>query len=187
MNKEITLKNNIGYEKLENQFQKIVSLRKNQTWMLVGRRGIGKRTLSMRFAAFVINNFNSKWEETTLTDELFKKETDNLFYITSLDEKVSGKISKEQIDNLSSKFRFYSSNANNRVIIIDKFNWLTLNAMNSMLKFLEEPPKGLYFFLIVDELTNVLPTIQSRSQKLFFQNHGFESCEKILNENKNNI
>ena len=183
MNKEITLKKNIGYENLESQFQKIVSLRKNQTWMLVGRKGIGKRTLSMRFAAFVINNFNSKWEETKLTDELFKKETDNLFYITSLDEKVSGKISKEQIDNLSSKFRFYSSNANNRVIIIDKFNWLTMNAMNSMLKFLEEPPKGLYFFLIVDELKNVLPTIQSRSQKLFFQNHSFESCEKILNEN----
>tara|TARA_Y100001968_G_C19303146_1_gene690176 strand:- start:437 stop:1054 length:618 start_codon:yes stop_codon:yes gene_type:complete len=58
-----------------------------------------------------------------------------------------------------------------------------MNAMNSMLKFLEEPPKGLYFFLIVDELTNVLPTIQSRSQKLFFQNHSFESCKKILNEN----
>ena len=183
MNKEITLKKNIGYENLERQFQKIVSLRKNQTWMLIGRKGIGKRTLSMRFAAFVINNFNSKWEETKLTDELFKKETDNLFYITSLDEKVSGKISKEQIDNLSSKFRFHSSNANNRAIIIDKFNWLTMNAMNSMLKFLEEPPKGLYFFLIVDELANVLPTIQSRSQKLFFQNHSFESCEKILNEN----
>ena len=114
MNKEITLKKNIGYENLESQFQKIVSLRKNQTWMLVGRKGIGKRTLSMRFAAFVINNFNSKWEETSLTDELFKKETDNLFYITSLDEKVSGKISKEQIDYLSSKFRFHSSNANNR-------------------------------------------------------------------------
>ena len=183
MNKDITLKKNIGYENLESQFQKIVSLRKNQTWMLVGRKGIGKRTLSMRFAAFVINNFNSKWEETTLTDELFKKETDNLFYITSLDEKVSGKISKEQIDNLSSKFRFHSSNANNRAIIIDKFNWLTMNAMNSMLKFLEEPPKGLYFFLIVDELTKVLPTIQSRSQKLFFQNHSFESCKKILIEN----
>ena len=183
MNKEITLKKIIGYENLESQFQKIVSLRKNQTWMLVGRKGIGKRTLSMRFAAFVINNFNSKWEETKLTDELFKKETDNLFYITSLDEKVSGKISKEQIDNLSSKFRLYSSNANNRVIIIDKFNWLTMNAMNSMLKFLEEPPEGLYFFLIVDELTNVLPTIQSRSQKIFFQNHNFESCKKILIEN----
>ena len=47
MNKEITLKKNIGYENLESQFQKIVSLRKNQTWMLIGRKGIGKRTLSM--------------------------------------------------------------------------------------------------------------------------------------------
>ena len=122
MNKEITLKKNIGYENLESQFQKIVSLKKNQTWMLVGRKGIGKRTLSMRFAAFVINNFNSKWEETTLTNELFKKETDNLFYITSLDEKVSGKISKEQIDNLSSKFLNLSKCGNNPIIFLSSLH-----------------------------------------------------------------
>ena len=79
--------------------------------------------------------------------------------------------------------RLFSANANNRVIIIDKFNWLTNNAMNSMLKLLEEPPKGVYFFLIVDELINVLPTIQSRSQKLFFHNHNFSNCKKIINEN----
>ena len=183
MNKEITIKKIIGFENLEKQFQNIILLRNNQTWMLIGRKGIGKRTLSMRFAGFVINNFNKKWEETSLTNKIFKKETDNLFYITSFDEKSSGKISKDQIDIISSKMRLFSANANNRVIIIDKFNWLTNNAMNSMLKLLEEPPKGVYFFLIVDELINVLPTIQSRSQKLFFHNHSFGNCKKIINEN----
>ena len=58
MNKEITLKKNIGYKNLESQFQKIVSLRKNQTWMLIGKRGVGKRTLSMRFAGYIINDFD---------------------------------------------------------------------------------------------------------------------------------
>ena len=96
MNKEISIKKIIGFENLEKQFQNIISLRNNQTWMLIGRKGIGKRTLSMRFAGFVINNFNKKWEETSLTNKIFKKETDNLFYITSFDEKSSGKISKEQ-------------------------------------------------------------------------------------------
>ena len=139
--------------------------------MLIGRKGIGKRTLSMRLLVLLLIILIKMEEQAK--NKIIKKETDNLFYITSFDEKSSGKISKDQIDIISSKMRLFSANANNRVIIIDKFNWLTNNAMNSMLKLLEEPPKGVYFFLIVDELINVLPTIQSRSQKLFFQNHSF--------------
>ena len=183
MDENIIIKNTVGFNDLENQFQKTVLLRKNQTWMLIGKRGIGKRTLSMRFAGYVINNFEVNWQNSDLTNEVFRKKSDNLFYVTSLDEKSSGKISKEQIDSLSSKFKLFSYNSNNRVVIIDKFNWLTNSAMNSMLKILEEPPAGVYFFLIVDELKNVLPTIQSRSQKLFFKNLSLSECKSILEEN----
>ncbi len=183
MDENIIIKNTIGFNDLENQFQKTVLSRKNQTWMLIGKRGIGKRTLSMRFAGYVINDFDVNWQNSNLTNEVFSKKSDNLFYVTSLDEKSSGKISKEQIDSLSSKFKLFSYNSNNRVVIIDKFNWLTNSAMNSMLKILEEPPEGVYFFLIVDELKNVLPTIQSRSQKLFFKNLSLSECKSILEKN----
>ena len=183
MDENIIIKNTIGFNDLENQFQKTVLSRKNQTWMLIGKRGVGKRTLSMRFAGYIINNFDVNWQNNNLTNEVFSKKSDNLFYVTSLDEKSSGKISKEQIDSLSSKFKLFSYNSNNRVVIIDKFNWLTNSAMNSMLKILEEPPAGVYFFLIVDELKNVLPTIQSRSQKLFFKNLSLSECKSILEEN----
>ena len=183
MDENIIIKNTIGFNDIENQFQKTVLSRKNQTWMLIGKRGIGKRTLSMRFAGYVINDFDVNWQNSNLTNEVFSKKSDNLFYVTSLDEKSSGKISKEQIDSLSSKFRLFSYNSNNRVVIIDKLNWLTNSAMNSMLKILEEPPAGVYFFLIVDELKNVLPTIQSRSQKLFFKNLSLSECKSILEEN----
>ena len=183
MDENIIIKNTIGFNDLENQFQKTVLSRKNQTWMLIGKRGVGKRTLSMRFAGYVINDFDVNWQNSDLTNEVFRKKSDNLFYVTSLDEKSSGKISKEQIDSLSSKFKLFSYNSNNRVVIIDKFNWLTNSAMNSMLKILEEPPAGVYFFLIVDELKNVLPTIQSRSQKLFFKNLSLSECKSILEKN----
>jgi len=183
MDENIIIKNIIGFNELENQFQKTVLLRKNQTWMLIGKRGVGKRTLSMRFAGYVINDFDVNWLNSNLTNEVFSKQSNNLFYVTSLDEKSSGKISKEQIDSLSSKFKLFSYNANNRVVIIDKFNWLTNSAMNSMLKILEEPPVGVYFFLIVDELKNVLPTIQSRSQKVLFRNLSLTECRSILEEN----
>ena len=55
--------------------------------------------------------------------------------------------------------------------------------MNSMLKLLEEPPNGLYFFLIVDESKNVLTTIQSRSQKLLINKLNKEDCIEILKQN----
>ena len=109
MNENIEIKKIIGFNKVEEQFQKSISIRNNQTWMLVGRKGIGKRSLSMRFAGYIINKFDINWETSELTNEVFNKETDNLYYITALDEKNSGKISKEQIDNLSSKFKFLAS------------------------------------------------------------------------------
>ena len=180
MNENIVIKKIIGFNEIEDQLQKSISLRNNQTWMLIGKKGIGKRSLCMRFAGYIINKFDANWEKNALTNEVFNKETDNLHYVTALDEKNSGKISKDQIDNLSSKFKLHSSNSNNRVVIIDKFNWLTNSAMNSMLKILEEPPNGVYFLLVADELKNVLPTIQSRSQKVFFKNLTLNQCKEIM-------
>ena len=180
MNENIVIKKIIGFNEIEDQLQKSISLRNNQTWMLIGKKGIGKRSLCMRFAGYIINKFDENWEKNALTNEVFNKETDNLHYLTALDEKNSEKISKDQIDNLSSKFKLHSSNSNNRVVIIDKFNWLTNSAMNSMLKILEEPPNGVYFLLVADELKNVLPTIQSRSQKVFFKNLTLNQCKEIM-------
>ena len=187
MNENIEIKKIIGFNEVEEQFQKSISIRNNQTWMLVGKKGIGKRSLSMRFAGYIINKFDVNWETSELTNEVFNKETDNLHYITALDEKNSGKISKEQIDNLSSKFKLFSNNSNYRVVIIDKFNWLTNSAMNSMLKILEEPPNEVYFLLVADELNNILPTIQSRSQKVFFRNLTLEECKNIVTLNNSLI
>lgn len=73
MDENIIIKNTIGFNDLENQFQKTVLSRKNQTWMLIGKRGIGKRTLSMRFAGYVINNFDVNWQNNNLTSEVFRK------------------------------------------------------------------------------------------------------------------
>ena len=40
----------------------------------------------------------------------------------------------------------------------------TVDASNSLLKFLEEPAPGIFGILIADEKSNILPTIQSRCQ-----------------------
>ena len=183
MNENIIFKKVIGLDRVITDFKKNISSRNNQIWMLIGKRGVGKRTLSMRLAAYIINNFSDGWESSQLTSEIFNKKNDNLFYIAPIDENKSGQITKDQIDFLLSNFKLFSNNLNKRVVIIDKFNWLTSSAMNSMLKLLEEPPNGLYFFLIVDESKNVLTTIQSRSQKLLINKLNKEDCIEILKQN----
>lgn len=55
-------------------------------------------------------------------------------------------------------------NHTNKAIIIFNSHLLQTEAQNCLLKNLEEPGKGNYFFLITDNPSNLLPTILSRCQ-----------------------
>ncbi|MEZ0392502.1 MAG: ATP-binding protein [Pseudobdellovibrionaceae bacterium] len=56
----------------------------------------------------------------------------------------------------------------NRVVIIDGAETLNPQAANSLLKSLEEPPVGTYFFLIAPSAAHVLSTLKSRAQVVAF-------------------
>ena len=51
-----------------------------------------------------------------------------------------------------------------RVVIVDDAHLLNPTAANHLLKILEEPPAGAFFFLVTDHPHTLLPTIRSRSQ-----------------------
>lgn len=53
-----------------------------------------------------------------------------------------------------------------KLIIIRFADYLSINAQNSLLKTLEEPPKNLHFILTVEQSANLLPTIHSRLLRL---------------------
>lgn len=65
-----------------------------------------------------------------------------------------------------------------RVVLIDSAETLNPQAANSLLKVLEEPPEGTYFFLIASSATQVLPTLQSRSQIVSFSPLTLEQMKK---------
>ena len=56
-------------------------------------------------------------------------------------------------------------------------------AINSLLKFLEEPGKNIYAFLTTENITKILPTIVSRTQVLRFQ----EINREIIIKNAENL
>lgn len=56
-----------------------------------------------------------------------------------------------------------------RFVIIDEVQLMNTQAANMLLKTLEEPAEGTFFFLITSQRARVLQTIQSRCQKIRFQ------------------
>ncbi|GGH39861.1 DNA polymerase III subunit delta' [Paenibacillus segetis] len=70
----------------------------------------------------------------------------------------------DQIRDLQRIFSYRSESGNYKVYIIDEAEKMTVQAANSLLKFLEEPPSPAVAILLSDNGRALLPTIQSRSQ-----------------------
>ncbi len=71
-----------------------------------------------------------------------------------------------------------------RIVVIDQAHTMNLQTQNALLKSLEEPPKGVYFMLICDQMAKLLPTIRSRTQLIRFKRLSLQEMEKILPEEK---
>lgn len=76
-------------------------------------------------------------------------------------------IKKEAVQDLSESFeRTALEDANKLIYVIHLVENMTPEAVNALLKFLEEPKPGVYGFLTTENEAKVLPTILSRAQIL---------------------
>lgn len=78
-----------------------------------------------------------------------------------------GTIKKENILSLESNFdKTAFESKGKKIYVIHLVETINDNAINSILKFLEEPGSEIYAFLTTNNIANVLPTIVSRCQTL---------------------
>ena len=74
-------------------------------------------------------------------------------------------IKKQDVINLESRFAITGlEKANKQIYLLHHIEAMTPEAINALLKFLEEPTLDIYAILTTVNLEDVLPTIQSRSQ-----------------------
>lgn len=73
-------------------------------------------------------------------------------------------IKKDDIEHIQVEFNKTALENKGKVYILYNVDKSSAAAMNSLLKFLEEPAEGVYAILTTQNITKVLPTIQSRCQ-----------------------
>lgn len=86
----------------------------------------------------------------------------------------------DQIREISENLHFRPFEGRVRMILLDQVELLREEAANAFLKSLEEPPDYVYFILITSDVKALLPTIQSRCQKIGFQSLTPEDKKNIL-------
>jgi DNA polymerase III delta prime subunit len=79
---------------------------------------------------------------------------------------TTGTLKVDQFREIKQKLGFGAHEGAYRIVLIPNADRMTVQAANSVLKLLEEPPPGWIFFLTASDPTLVLPTILSRCQQL---------------------
>ncbi len=128
-----------------------------------GMAGVAKRTFVWRMVGFLLCDDKAYDEACGQCEScrwLMADTHPNLHVLP----KEDGSIKIDDIRELQDFIHTKSDHA--RIIVLDYADNMTLAAANALLKSLEESGEGVYWLLISDEPSRLLPTIQSRVQSL---------------------
>ena len=155
--------------------------------MISGLKGSGKSTLSYHFINYVL----SKDEKTSYDKKNFiinsesntfktiqNKSNPNFNLVDLSSDKKSIEIN--QIRDLILNLNKSSFNSKPRFVLIDNIEFLNVNAINALLKTLEDPNHNI-FFLLINNNKRILPTLFSRcvNYKISLTNN---ECLKIASD-----
>jgi len=88
-------------------------------------------------------------------------------YITKI-ETTKSSLGVDEVRDLESKLSLAipSRKLINRIVIIEQGNIITVSAQQSLLKIIEETPKGTLIIILISSLNKLLPTIRSRTRNI---------------------
>ncbi len=150
--------------------------------LFVGAEGIGKHRTARSLASALLLAAATPHERPRVTERLLHGTHQDCI---TLDPEwgvktPSSTIKIEAIRRLEERVRVGSYESDTLVILIDPAHEMTPSAANALLKTLEEPPPGTYFFLISSSPARLLPTVRSRCQILRFAPLSPEEITAIL-------
>ena len=151
--------------------------------LLHGVSGIGKKAFAIEFAHWLLceQPLADKACGMCKSCKLILADS-NPDLLTLYPEEEGKAIKVDQIRDLIKKISLTSHGQGYRVIIIAPADALNINASNSLLKTLEEPPENTILILITDKPSKLMATIRSRTQMIRFDLPSEEQSMAWLNE-----
>lgn len=161
--------NNRIVSKLNNFKVAIKNNRLSHLYLINGMKGSGKKELAYHVGSLLLN----------ASVEDLKKGHINMFYI----EPQGQNIRVAQIEALQMEFSKTSLVGGYRFFILDQVERLNASSANKLLKFLEEPlNEKTVGFLLTENIQQVIPTIQSRSQIINLSSPSETDLSSILKD-----
>ena len=154
-------------------------------WILAGRRGVGKAAFALQAARELVAEEGLPQPKADHPDVIVLEPLP----ATADDEKKrdEGKpyqtkrnITVDQVRAMQQRLTTRPTLGIRRAIVIDPADDLEKGAANALLKSLEEPPVGTFFFLVAHRLGRLLPTIRSRCRVLPFPRVEGSAIDAIL-------
>ncbi len=134
----------------------------SHSYIISGDYGIGKKTIADYYAKAILcedKNDTSPCGRCLSCTSISNKNNSDIIYVTPTKKSIGVQdIRTQVIENLKLKPYKYEY----KIFIIDKCETMTLEAQNSLLKSIEEPPSYAIFFLLTTNINNFLSTILSR-------------------------
>lgn len=164
----------------------MASQRMHHGWLLAGPKGLGKGAFARSAARELVASAGVPQPEGEAHPDVIVLEhlPDGDTEVRKREEgkafKLKRNITIDQIRSMQRRLETRPTLGERRVVIIDPVDDLEKNAVNALLKSLEEPPVGTYFLLVSHRPGRLLPTVRSRCRILRFDRLGNTDLARVL-------
>ncbi|MBA4537465.1 DNA polymerase III subunit delta' [Bacillus aquiflavi] len=165
------------WEQLEEMQPNVLKMLKNSivkgrvahAYLFEGMRGTGKREASLLLAKILFCENRQKDVKPCESCVNCKRINSGNHPDVHIVEPEGQSIKKEQIRLLQEEFSKTGLESRKKLYTIVHADKMTINAANSLLKFLEEPHSDTVAILLTEQVQKILPTIHSRCQIVSFK------------------
>lgn len=164
-----------GHSQLVNDFKNLAKAgRLGHGYVFFGEPEVGKFYFAKHLANFLENG----------EFEISSRPLHDLMIIDSTEDLKTNAIGIESARLIKNFIYKRPAVSSKRTLIIDKAENLTDEAQAAILKITEEPPDSATIILVVNQLENLLPTLLSRMQKIYFGRLSDSEMEEVTRDMK---